>query len=96
MSQTSSQICRLLEASFKRAVAQQVILVDNHSWNQCLSPFEKVHFSVVFFFSLFIPTKTHCFFCILMANGPSHLPDFRATSVLSIIKGFYRQPVLLY
>lgn len=96
MSQTSSQICKLLEASFKRALAQQVILVDNHSWNHCLSPFEKLHFSLFFFFPLFLPTKTHCFFSILMANGPSHLPDFRAGSVLSIIKGFYCQPVLVY
>lgn len=95
MSQTSSQICKLLEASFKRALAQPVILVDNHSWNHCLSPFEKLHVSLFFFF-LFLPTKRHCFFSILMANGPSHLPDFRTTSVLSIIKGFYHQPVLLY
>lgn len=61
MSQTSSQIRKLLEASLKRALAQQVILVDNHSWNHCLSPFEKLHFSLFFFFPSFSPPKHTAF-----------------------------------
>ena len=93
MSQTSSQICKLLEASFKRALAQQVVLVDSHSWNHCLGPL-KSPLQSYFFFLLFFPTKAHSFFSILMANGPSRLPDFRAASVLSVIKGSYCQPTL--
>lgn len=66
MSQTSSQIRKLLEASLKRALAQQVILVDNHSWNHCLSPFEKLHFSL-FFFSPLSPHQNTLLF--LYPNG---------------------------